>query len=213
LISHTKQVDSLAISPDSRWLATAGDDGTVHVYDLTHNDPVASALQFPGYEEDIEGMVSLDFSPDSRWLASGSEDRTARLYDMSTADPAADPTILRGHLRAILSVDFSPDGHWLATGGNEGIVFLWDMTSPNPAGNPRRLPGKNAMREVAFSPDSKTLATANQDGVVRLWLPDTQDLINLACQTSGRNLTLAEWQQVLPDQPYRNTCPQWPEGR
>ncbi len=59
----------------------------------------------------------------------------------------------------------------------------------------------------------KTLATANQDGVVRLWLPDTQDLIDLACQTSGRNMTLAEWQQVLPDQPYRKTCPQWPEGR
>ena len=43
-------------------------------------------------------------------------------------------------------------------------------------------------------------------------LPDTQDLIDLACQTSGRNMTLAEWQQVLPDQPYRKTCPQWPEG-
>ena len=41
----------------------------------------------------------------------------------------------------------------------------------------------------------------------------TQDLIDLACQTSGRNMTLAEWQQVLPDQPYRKTCPQWPEGQ
>jgi WD40 repeat protein len=110
-------------------------------------------------------------------------------------------------------VDFSPDGHWLATGGDEGTVVLWDMTSSNPAGNPRRLTGKNKIWEVTFSPDSKTLATANQDGVTRLWLPTTQDLIDLACDITGRNMTLAEWQQVLPDQLYRKTCPQWPEGR
>jgi len=214
LVPHAKQVDALAFSPDNHWMATGGSDGTIHIYDLTQNDPVASIIQLEGYEDnELEGAISLDFSPDSRWLASGSADRTARLFDMTRSDPAINPIFLRAHLRSILSVDFSPDGHWLATGGDEGTVLLWDMTSPNPAGNPRRLPGKNKILEVIFSPDSKTLATANQDGVTRLWLPTTQDLIDLACDITGRNMTLAEWQQVLPDLLYRKTCPQWPEGR
>jgi WD40 repeat protein len=132
---------------------------------------------------------------------------------MHSSDPASSPINLLGHLRRIRSVDFSPDGNLLATAGDEGTVFLWDMTSANPAGNPLQLRGRNQILELAFSPDGSELATANQDGVVRLWLPATQDLIDLACRTSGRNMTQAEWQQVFPDQPYRKTCPQWPENR
>ena len=213
LNSHTKQVNALAFSPDSRWLATGGGGGSVHLYDLSQSHPASQFVQLLGVENTNQNALSLDFSPDSRWLAAGvnlgddeSPIYTTDLFDVHSADPASEPISLLGHLRRIRSVDFSADGSWLATGGDEGIVFLWDMTSTNPAGNPLRLPGKNQILEVANSPNGSTLATANQDGVVRLWLPATQDMIDLACQTSGRNMTLAEWQQVLPDQPHRKTC-------
>jgi WD40 repeat protein len=219
LVSHTRQVNALSFSPDNRWLASGGGGGSVHLYDLTQAEPASDYVQLLGVENTNQNALALDFSPDSRWLATGvnlgtdeSPGYAVNLFDMQSSDPASEPINLLGHLRRIRSVDFSPDGNWLATGGDEGTIFLWDMTSDNPAGNPRRLPGRNQILEVTFSPDSINVATANQDGVVRLWLPATQDLIDLACQTSGRNMTLAEWQQVLPDQPYHQTCPQWPEG-
>jgi WD40 repeat protein len=201
-------------------LATGGGGGSVNLYDLAQSDPVANVDQLLAVENTNQNALSLDFNKDSRWLAAAvnlGDDESpiyqVELFDMHSPNPAANPISLLGHLRRIRSVDFSPDGNLLATGGDEGTVFLWDIASTNPAGNPRRLPGRNAIRAVGFlPPDGETLATANQDGVVRLWLPDTQDLIDLACRTSGRNMTLAEWQQVLPDQTYRKTCPQWPDG-
>ncbi len=219
LIGHTRQANALAFSPDSRWLATGGGGGSVHLYDLTQTDPASDYAQLLGVENTNQNALALDFSPDSRWLAAGvnlgtdeSPGYAVNLFDTQSSDPASEPISLLGHLRRIRSVDFNADGSWLATGGDEGTIFLWDMTTANPAGNPRRLPGRNQIFEVTFSPDGNTVATANQDGVVRLWRPATQDLIDLACKTSGRNMTLAEWQQVLPDQLYRKTCPQWPEG-
>jgi len=48
----------------------------------------------------------------------------------------------------------------------------------------------------------------NAYGTVSLaFSPDKQYLIAQACQRLSRNLTEAEWQQYLGDEPYRKTCP------
>jgi hypothetical protein len=36
------------------------------------------------------------------------------------------------------------------------------------------------------------------------------DLLAAACQRATRNLTWQEWQQYLPGEPYRQTCPHLP---
>jgi WD40 repeat protein len=45
-----------------------------------------------------------------------------------------------------------------------------------------------------------------------LWTVDPASWIRTACGIASRNLTRTEWQQYLPDQPYRVTCPGWPAG-
>jgi hypothetical protein len=86
---------------------------------------------------------------------------------------------------------------------------------------------------VSFRADSKMLGTAGCDmminddcvlGSARLWdignsepvLHDYQDytseaLVELACNTAGRNLTHAEWETYFQGQPYRLICTQWVE--
>jgi WD40 repeat protein len=151
------------------------------------------------------GVTAIAFSPDGHWLATGSWDWTARLWD--TQNPTAAPVILSGHDGEVLAVAFSPDGQWLATGS--GDTRLWDMQ--NPTADPVILSGHEfGVSSVAFSPDGHWLATGSHDTTVRLWNMHLSDLLNLTCRYAGRNFTAAEWQHYFGDEPYRQTCPQWP---
>lgn len=69
-------VDAIAISPDSRWLATAGRAGDIHLWDLKSQDPSVDSLVF-GWQSSISAMA---FSPDARWLATAGVDGTASLW-------------------------------------------------------------------------------------------------------------------------------------
>src|SRR5262249_18596025 len=44
------------------------------------------------------------------------------------------------------------------------------------------------------------------DNTVRLWRIQDQELIQLACQMLNRNLTQDEWQRLLGNTPYHQTC-------
>ena len=54
--------------------------------------------------------------------------------------------------------------------------------------------------------------TGNDSGVVRLWNMQEEFWLERACELAGRNFTQEEWNQFFPNEPYRRTCSQWPEG-
>jgi WD40 repeat protein len=74
-----------------------------------------------------------------------------------------------------------------------------------------RLSHEDTVKDVALSPDGRYLATVSMDGttqLVRLLSPE--QLISEICSRLTRNLSLEEWQQYLPNEPYRKTCPNLP---
>jgi WD40 repeat protein len=156
---------SVAFSPNGKIVASAGDRGTIRLWNPATGQPIGQPLN--GHSGSI---TSLAFSPDGRLLASGSYDYTVRLWDPATGRPVGQP--LTGHTSYVRAVAFSPDGKRLASAGDDQSVRLWDPATGQPAGKP--LTGHiGHVRAIAFRPDGKRLASGGDDQSVRLWDPAT----------------------------------------
>ena len=69
---------SVAISPDSNFVATGSKDKSAKLWDLRNGREVRSFL---GHAMTV---ISLDFSFDGKYLLTGSNDKTARIWEVET---------------------------------------------------------------------------------------------------------------------------------
>ncbi len=150
---------SVAYSPDGRYLAAAGWENEVHVWQADKQGPPLVTLRKHGCS-----IRHIAFSPDSRRLATASDDRTVRIWDVPTGEEI---DCLAGHADKVSRVAFSSDGWRIASASEDRTVKVWATGSLPSVFSPE----KSSVKCVAFSPDSATLAAAGHDGTIRLWDP------------------------------------------
>jgi WD40 repeat protein/serine/threonine protein kinase len=134
LLAHRGRAMCVAFSPDGAYLASAGLDGAVRLWDAKTFGPVGPPLR--GH---LDGICSLAFRPDGKRLASAGGDAMIQVWDLATRLPVL---TLHGHTDRIMAVAYSPDGRYIATGSWDKTVKIWDAD-----------PLPEARRQVAARPD------------------------------------------------------------
>ena len=153
---HYATVQALAISPDDKYLASAGSDMRIIVWDLV---ALKQLYSLKGHAGEI---FTLAFSPDGKLLASGSSVGIVKLWSVAEGEEKQVIKLSNGST----VVAFSPDGNTLAIAYGYNQIRLWDV----PAGQVKSELSDPAsdVSKVAFV-DANHLLSSSSHGDIRLW--------------------------------------------
>jgi polyadenylation factor subunit 2 len=117
--AHEAPVRDLAFAPSDAKLATASDDGTVKIWDVTTS---TNEQTFKDHGWDVK---ACDWHPSKGLVVSGSKDHSVRLWDPRTC---RNLTTLHGHKNAITATKFSRlRDSLLATAGRDSLARIFDL--------------------------------------------------------------------------------------
>lgn len=168
---------TLAVSPDGKTTAVAGEQGTIEIRTLA--DGQTKALK--GHEGPIN---TLKFSADNRLLVSGGADRTIRIWDVGGGHELTRTKVLYG----VTCVDWSREGTILVAGTStsdeaSGVAYAWAVTSTNDAIElaPLRtfqVPPEGRVKQdrgvlaIALTEDGKFAVSNGPAAEIHLWQTD-----------------------------------------
>jgi WD40 repeat protein len=156
---RSRDINGIAFSRDGRLLATAGNDGSMVLWDLARRAPLGHPLR--SLRE--VPVTAVAFSPDGRTLASAVDDGTFIL----TRVP--DGTLLNtlSTFGGAGALAFFADGKTLAAAGFDGRVRLLDPRTG--AARTAWAAGGGGVVSMSFNLDGSMLATSGSDGATTLW--------------------------------------------
>ena len=114
---HRGIVWDIACSPDGKQLATAGDDGTVRVWDA---QSLSELRVFRGHEDEV---FTVAFSPDGQSLASAGPDGSIKLWDLGSAGVSGVAPVIAARQLANRLL-FAPDGRTVAVGTDDDGISV-----------------------------------------------------------------------------------------
>jgi WD40 repeat protein len=145
--------------------------------------------------------AAIAFSPDSGLLGIGTAEGDVLLWRARDGRQQRPPIPIAGG--AIQGISFSPDGRLFAVTAYDPTATLWDLRSRKRIGNSFPI-HQGAVPEPLFEPNGRLLLTYLSDGVE--WPVDVHSWERSVCRVAGRDLTRNEWNDLLPNRPYRRVC-------
>ncbi len=152
-VNHGKPLKNAVLDPTGRWLATAGEDHQVAIWDIR-----LQQLLGPRWQLHVP-ITALAWSPDGASLAVGLA--TGEIAYGKIGVPLEPPQRWPAHLAPVRAVAFIQSGRWLLTGGADGKLLLWDCEQRKSLACPNI--NLQAITKMAMSRDSRLIFAAGND--------------------------------------------------
>lgn len=161
-VGHQKQIISVSLSPNTKFLLTGAYDKEARIWDVETGrvvrtiGPLTDKINWAAY------------SPDGSKVVTAGRDGITRVWDAGTAGLLKELRIQSDfEKKSVNHSIFSPDGQLILTGGADGIPRIWDLQSGAVV---RKFEGlETYINTVAYSPDGKLIGAASGDGTGRVW--------------------------------------------
>lgn len=205
---------SVCFSPDGAWLAAAGADNTIRLFET------ASRRERRVIQAHADWIMALAVSADGRHLASASRDRTARLFDSASGELEA---TYPDHGAPVCAVAFGEKDRRIYSGGRDRRIVAWSAADAKKLGEisgfdeevtrllvgdgqlfsasadrqvrQHALPDRKLVRtytghqdwvdSLAYHSPSRRLASGSHDGEVRIWNVEDGQLVTAFIAAPG----------------------------
>ncbi|KAM9394310.1 transducin beta-like protein 3 [Pholidichthys leucotaenia] len=193
--AHDKDVNSIAVSPNDKLLASGSQDRTAKLWSLTGEGTVGLLGVFRGHRRSVWAVC---FSPIDQVLATSSADGTTKLW---TLQDFSCLKTFEGHDASVLKVIFVSRGTQLLTSGSDGLVKLWTIKTNECVktldAHQDKVWGLHASRQ-----DDK-MVTGSADSNITVWVDVTEvELAEEQAKQEDQILKQQELSNLLHEKKY-----------
>lgn len=158
--SGQHEVNSVAFHPYENRLASAGDDGTVCVWDISSQERLHTIQVYDGVP-----AYGVAYSPDGKVVYACGQPNDIAILDIDREQVIDRLTGL--HERSVEAIAVSSDGRLLASASSDHVLGLWNVETCQLLSNREEHPRR--MSCVQFFPDGRHFVTGGIGGQVTIW--------------------------------------------
>jgi WD40 repeat protein len=160
LYNHADWVESLALSPDGRVLASGGFDGDIYLWDLRQP-------QFLQKLQSESPILAIAFSPDGCQLYCGCWDGSIRVWNLRSLNKSSARKFEDGS-GWISSLVISNDGTRIYSGNEHGTITEWNVNKGKKI-NSWQCHKSAILRLAFYNQNEEILVSGSYDRTIAFW--------------------------------------------